>query len=61
MKIIKFRQRLKPEYDKFGEKYHYWGYIGQGFTSPVGPNMFTGESEQFTGNLDSNGDEVYEP
>ena len=60
MNPIKFRQKLKPECDSFNEQYHYWGYIDDGFTTPVGKNMFTGESEQFTGKLDHNGDEIYE-
>ena len=60
MKQIKFRQELKPKWDMFNEKYHYWGYIEDGFVSPVANYMVDGESQQFTGKLDSNGYEVYE-
>ena len=60
MKPIKFRQKLKPEYVRSNEIYHYWGYIDKGFTSPVGKNFFIGESEQFTGKLNDNGDEIYD-
>jgi hypothetical protein len=60
MKQIKFRQEIKPECDKLNEVYHYWGYIDGGFTCPVGNNISTGQTEQFTGKLDGNGDEIYE-
>ena len=56
---IKFRQKLKPDRDKFNEGYHYWGYIDGGFISPFGKNICMGDSEQFTGALDSAGNEVY--
>ena len=60
MKIIKFRQKLKPHFVKSGEEYHYWGYIDGGFVSPVGGNYFDGDSEQFTGNKDDKGSDIYE-
>jgi hypothetical protein len=57
---IKFRQKFKPKWDVLNEEYHYWGYIDDGFTSPMGQLMAVGGSEQFTGELDANGDEIYE-
>ena len=57
---IKFRQKFKPKWDMFKEEYHYWGYIDDGFVSPIGEFMVLGETEQFTGTLDTNGDEIYE-
>lgn len=47
---IKFRQRYK-------NLTHYWGYIKDSF---VGPRDFTVPSEQFTGILDCDKNEVYE-
>ena len=60
MKPIKFRQEFKPKWDMFNEKYHYWGYIDGGFISPIGKIMVVGGSEQFTGELNDNGEEIYE-
>ena len=60
MKAIKFRQRLKPEMDKAGEKYHYWGYLDGGFVCPVGKNIAYEGSEQYTGYWDHLGFEIYE-
>lgn len=46
MKQIKFRQLLKPQYVKDGNPFHYWGYIEGGFTSPMGANYASADSEQ---------------
>lgn len=52
---IKFRQIIKPAYRKsYGPAFHEWGYVGFGFTSPLGANQ-GGDSEQFTGLTDKNG------
>ena len=61
MSRLKFRQKLKPEYVKsYGESFHYWGFVGGGFISPMGKNETIGESGQFTGLTDKNGVEIFE-
>lgn len=60
MRAIKFRQKLKPEYVKNSDEFHYWGNIDKGFTSPVGKNYCDCDSEQFTGLQDVNGIDIYE-
>lgn len=62
MRPIKFRQRLKPEFIKSGsDGFHYWGYLESGsFTSPMGANLASVDSEQFTGLLDRNDVEIFE-
>lgn len=61
MKAIKFRQRLKKNFWRNSEKFHYWGYIGDSFVSPMGKNETVGDSEQFTGRRDlNNGVDIYE-
>jgi uncharacterized phage protein (TIGR01671 family) len=58
---IKYRQKLKDAYvSRYGEVFHYWGYIDGGFVSPVGLNVSSEESEQFTGLQDKNGIDIYE-
>jgi len=60
-KEIKFRQKLKPEYVKsYGDSFHYWGYVDEGFTSPFGANQVVGSSQQFSGLQDSKGVDIYE-
>lgn len=60
MKAIKFRQRLKSHFWHNDEKFHYWGYIGDSFVSPMGKNETVGDSEQFTGLKDKNDTDIYE-
>jgi len=60
MENIKFRQFLKDAYRKNGESFHYWGYISDGFVSPVGKNISDFEGAQYTGLKDKNGVEIYE-
>jgi hypothetical protein len=58
---IKYRQKLKDAYvSRYGEVFHYWGYIDEGFVSPVGLNVSSEESEQFIGRRDSNYADLYE-
>jgi uncharacterized phage protein (TIGR01671 family) len=58
---IKYRQKLKDAYvSSYGEAFHYWGYIDGGFVSPVGLNVASDESEQFTGLQDKDGVDIYE-
>jgi hypothetical protein len=58
---IKYRQKLKDAYvSRYGEVFHYWGYIDGGFVSPVGLNVSSEESEQFTGLQDNSGVDIYE-
>jgi uncharacterized phage protein (TIGR01671 family) len=58
---IKYRQKLKDAYvSGYGDAFHYWGYIDGGFVSPVGLNVASKESEQFTGLQDKNGVDIYE-
>jgi len=56
MENIKFRQFLKDAYRKNGESFHYWGYISDGFVSPVGKNISDFEGAQYTGIKDKNGE-----
>ena len=60
MKQIKFRQKLKTEYAKNGQDYHYWGYLGGEFVGPVGPIYSDEKGQQFTGRQDKNGLDIYE-
>jgi len=60
MENIKFRQFLKDAYRKNGESFHYWGYISDGFVSPVGKNISDFEGAQYTGIKDDSGREIYE-
>lgn len=60
VKAIKFRQRLKKHFWHNDEKFHYWGYIGDSFVSPMGKNETVGDSEQFTGLKDVDGVDIYE-
>lgn len=59
MEEIRFRQKLKKEFCKNGEEFHYWGYIDEGFVSPMGSSYVCGESEQYVG-FEMKGREVYE-
>ena len=52
MREIKFRQ----EYNK---KWHYWGFIDDGFVSPL-QGVGGEKSYQFTGLKDKNGKEIWE-
>ena len=60
MRVIKFRQKLKPEYIKSSNKFHYWGYVDKCFVSPLGKNYCDCDSEQFTGLQDINGVDICE-
>jgi len=58
MKEIKFRQPIFDRDGKFG-RFVYWGFIDGGFRGPV-EGECAGESEQYTGVKDRNGNEIYE-
>ncbi|MBX2848930.1 MAG: YopX family protein [Acidiferrobacterales bacterium] len=60
MKEIKFRQLLKPQFQREGKRFHYWGYIGDSFVGPMGKNYAAADSEQFIGIKDCDGVEIYE-
>lgn len=51
---LKFRQFLNGEF-------HYWGYVDNGFISPLNNSEAQGlKSQQFTGLLDKSGKEIWE-
>jgi hypothetical protein len=61
MREIKYRERI---YDQDGNflRFHYWGFFETSvkkFVSPVNPNKKE-LSEQYTGQYDKNGKEIYE-
>jgi len=62
MRDIKFRQALYL-HGKF-DRWHYWGFNKTGFTGPslsglIAPDEARDASEQYTGEVDKNGVEVY--
>ena len=56
MRPIKFREAILRRNGDF-LRWHYWGYIQDGFVSPSLPTV--SESYQFTGRLDKHGKEIY--
>ena len=56
MRPLKFRQ-----FDSDSKRFHYWGFLPEGFFSPTAHNgEMDMKSEQFTGALDQNGLEIWE-
>lgn len=61
MRELIFRQKIKAQHVKiYGDKFHYWGFVDEGFVTPLNTNIAHKNSEQYTGLKDKNGKMIFE-